>query len=99
MGSGQVVPYGFGARGTSMLVNSDLVLGGKSPRGVRGLLPRTQNPHTTGPNHNRPVHTHRKHYPPAPTITGSSHKRPRREPHNRKQTSARDCYNSHPGLE
>jgi len=75
MGRGQVVPYGFGARGTGMLVNADLVLGGKRPRRVRDLLPGTQNPHTTGPSHNRPVHTHRKHYRRASTITGSSHKR------------------------
>ena len=30
MGSVRVVPYGFGARGTSMLVNADLVLGGRT---------------------------------------------------------------------
>ena len=34
--------------------------------------PEPQNAHATGPGHNRPVHTHRKHHRRAPTITGSS---------------------------
>jgi hypothetical protein len=42
MGSGRVVPYGFGARGTSMLVNADLVLGGQRPSSLLKNLSQLQ---------------------------------------------------------
>ena len=42
---------------------------GEGPRRVRDLLRGTQNAHTTGPGHNRPIHTHRKHHGRTRTIS------------------------------